>query len=88
MPISLKRFVRPQPPRVGNPAGYSPLRYWLPWILLMAALAVGLNAYLDFRNRELDKRLEQINLEIQSSTSHNPGLIEFYFPRSENQLAI
>ena len=40
-----------------NPAT---IRYWLFWVLLVAALAYGVHRYFEYRNKELDKRLEQI----------------------------
>ncbi len=40
---------------------FSALRYWLFRVLLIVVLGLGINAYFDFRNRELDKRIEQIN---------------------------
>jgi len=43
----------------------STIRYWLFWVLLIAVLGLGINAYFDFRNRELDKRLEQINMSYR-----------------------
>jgi len=46
---------------LGIPDTFSTIRYWLSWVLLTAVLGLGINAYFDFRNRELDKRLEQIN---------------------------
>lgn len=36
------------------------LRYWLGWLLLLAALATAMHGYLNYRNRELDKRLERL----------------------------
>ncbi len=36
------------------------VRYWLGWLLLFAALALAMHGYLDYRNRELDKRLERL----------------------------
>jgi len=45
------------------------LRYWLFWVFLIAILGLGLNAYFDFRNRELDKRIEQINQSYRSINS-------------------
>lgn len=37
------------------------LRYWLGWVLLLAALALAMHGYLDYRNRELDKRIERLD---------------------------
>lgn len=51
--------------RLGGPDTVSSVRYWLFWISLIAILGVGINAYFDFRNRELDKRLEQINMDYR-----------------------
>jgi hypothetical protein len=39
---------------------YSTLRYWLLWGLLIAGLMYGFHLYLEYRNHELDKRLEQL----------------------------
>jgi hypothetical protein len=36
------------------------IRYWLPWLLLLAALAIGMHRYFEYRNAELDKRIEQL----------------------------
>ena len=36
------------------------LRCWLGWLLLLVALAAAMHGYLDYRNRELDKRLERL----------------------------
>lgn len=44
---------------------FSTTRYWLFWVLLLTVLGLGINAYFDFRNRELDKRLEQINMSYR-----------------------
>lgn len=41
-------------------SGLETLRYWLLWALLMAVLAYGVHLYFEYRNRELDKRLEQL----------------------------
>jgi hypothetical protein len=38
------------------------IKFWLLWICLIAAIAYGVHAYSEARNRELDKRLEQIRL--------------------------
>jgi hypothetical protein len=40
--------------------GLEALRYWLLWALLIAALAYGVHRYFEYRNTELDKRLEQL----------------------------
>lgn len=37
------------------------LRYWLPWLLLIAALAYGTHRYFEYRTAELDKRIEKLN---------------------------
>lgn len=37
---------------------YPALRYWLFWGLLMCGLAYGIHRYFEYRNHELDKRLE------------------------------
>ena len=39
---------------------YQTLRYWLFWGLLIAGLAYGIHCYFEYRNHELDKRLEQL----------------------------
>ncbi len=36
----------------------STLRYWLLWGLFIALLAYGIHRYFEYRNAELDKRLE------------------------------
>ncbi|MCF8248128.1 MAG: hypothetical protein K9J37_23225 [Saprospiraceae bacterium] len=36
------------------------IRYWLFWALLVAGLAYGIHRYFEYRNVELDRRLEQI----------------------------
>lgn len=41
-------------------ANYSALRYWLLWGLLIGGLMYGFHLYLEYRNHELDKRLEQL----------------------------
>ncbi len=57
--VKYSRLAPVQHPDI--PDTFSILRYWLFWVLLIAVLGLGINAYFDFRNRELDKRLEQIN---------------------------
>lgn len=37
---------------------HSAVRYWLLWVLLIAGLAYGIHRYFEYRNAELDKRLE------------------------------
>jgi hypothetical protein len=37
------------------------LLHWLAWLLLAAALFYGMHRYFEYRNQELDKRLEQLN---------------------------
>ncbi len=44
----------------GWPALPPAVRYWLFWGLLMAGLAYGFHRYFEYRDRELDKRLEQL----------------------------
>ena len=39
---------------------YPTIRYWLVWVLLIAGLAYGIHRYFEYRNMELDKRLEMI----------------------------
>lgn len=34
--------------------------YWAAWVLLLAGLAWGIHRYFEYRNHELDKRLEQL----------------------------
>lgn len=36
------------------------LRYWLVWALVVAALFYAMHRYFEYRNCELDKRLEQL----------------------------
>ncbi len=36
------------------------LRYWLFWALVIAGLAFGAHRYFEYRNAELDKRLERL----------------------------
>ena len=36
------------------------IRFWLAWVLLVAVLFYGMHRYFEYRNRELDKRLEQL----------------------------
>lgn len=51
----------PQGDRPEQPGGAAfALRYCFGWALLVAALAYGIHCYFEYRNRELDKRLEQI----------------------------
>lgn len=33
---------------------------WLVWLLLLLALFYGMHRYFEYRNQELDKRLEQL----------------------------
>lgn len=55
---------------------YPAIRYWLFWVLFVAVLAYGAHRYFEYRNMELDKRLElkaaQTN-ELDLSAL-NPGL--------------
>ncbi len=37
------------------------LRYWLVWTLLLASIAYGFHRYFEYRNRELDMRIEKLN---------------------------
>ena len=39
---------------------YPALRYWLFWGLLIAGLAYGIHCYFEYRNQELDARLERL----------------------------
>jgi hypothetical protein len=39
------------------------LRYWLPWLLVIIALAYGMHRYFEYRNKELDKRIERLGNE-------------------------
>ncbi|MEK7254018.1 MAG: hypothetical protein AAB316_04685 [Bacteroidota bacterium] len=36
------------------------LRYWLVWAAVIAALAYGIHRYFEYRNAELDKRIERL----------------------------
>lgn len=36
------------------------LRYWLFWLLFVVAVAYGVHCYIEYRNLELDKRLERL----------------------------
>ena len=36
------------------------LSYWLAWLLLVLGLFYGMHRYLEYRNSELDKRLERL----------------------------
>ena len=67
MAASLKHTRRTPVHRPGPLIRLSTFRYWLLWALLIAVLAIGINAYFDYRNRELDKRLEQINIGFTSN---------------------
>lgn len=39
----------------------SVLRYWLPWVLLVLGLTYGIHRYFEYRDAQLDKRLELLN---------------------------
>ena len=65
MATSLKYARRAPVHRPSTPTTYDSIRYWLIWTLIIAVFAVGINAYFDFRNRELDKRLEQISISFR-----------------------
>ena len=39
---------------------YPAIRYWLACALLIAGLAYGIHRYFEYRNVELDRRLEMI----------------------------
>lgn len=39
------------------------LRYWLAWALVVAALFYAMHRYFEYRNGELDKRLEQLQVQ-------------------------
>lgn len=60
MAASLKHTRRTPVHRPGPLIRLSTFRYWLLWALLIAVLAIGINAYFDYRNRELDKRIERL----------------------------
>jgi len=66
--IKYPRFAPVQRPDTLN-TSFSTVRYWLFWILFLTALTIGINAYFDFRNRELDKRLEQITISYSVQTN-------------------
>lgn len=36
------------------------LSYWLVWSILISAMIYGIHCYFEYRNHELDKRLEQL----------------------------
>jgi len=36
------------------------LRHWLVWLLLVLAVFYGMHRYFEYRERELDKRIEQM----------------------------
>ncbi len=55
----------------GIPNSFGTIRYWLFWVLIIVILGLGINAYFDYRNRELDKRLEQINMSYHRVTSES-----------------
>lgn len=44
-----------------DPDWSATLRYWLAWALLLIGLAYGLHRYFEYRNAELDRRIEQLN---------------------------
>ncbi|MEZ4960344.1 MAG: hypothetical protein R2830_11055 [Saprospiraceae bacterium] len=44
-----------------TPNRLSPLRYCLVWGLLLLALAYGIHRYFEYRNAELDRRIELLN---------------------------
>ncbi len=35
-------------------------RYWLAWAVVVATMAYGLHRYFEYRNAELDRRLEEL----------------------------
>jgi hypothetical protein len=37
------------------------LRYWLVWVALIAAIVYGIHRYFEYRNAELDKRIERLS---------------------------
>lgn len=39
---------------------YPVIRYWLFWALLIGGFLYGVHRYFEYRNMELDKRLERI----------------------------
>ena len=39
---------------------YPAIRYWLVWALLIGGLLYGIHRYFEYRNMELDRRLERI----------------------------
>lgn len=54
----------------------STFRYWLIWAMLIAALAYGVHRYFEYRNRELDKRIEQLQRPLSQNLHihHQPFL--------------
>ena len=38
------------------------IRYWIWWGLCLGLFAYGVDRYLEYRNQELDKRLEQLQI--------------------------
>ncbi|MBI5915907.1 MAG: hypothetical protein HY842_11055 [Bacteroidetes bacterium] len=41
-------------------SNYPTIHYWLFWALLIGGLLYGIHRYFEYRNMELDKRLERI----------------------------
>jgi hypothetical protein len=47
--------------QIGSIVPAPSVRYWLVCALLLAAIAYGLHRYFEYRNQELDKRIEMLN---------------------------
>lgn len=55
-------FDSPQPPRRHRSEAALAVRFWLGWLLLVLGLAFAIHAYFEYRNHELDKRLENVRI--------------------------
>ncbi len=44
-----------------KPEWSAAIRFWLPWLLLTVAIAYGIHRYFEYRNAELDKRIELLD---------------------------
>jgi len=45
------------------------LLHWLTWSLWVAVLFYGMHCYFEYRNQELDKRLEQLHSSLHDATN-------------------